>query len=80
MKGALFLKNENRIRHPCGIFDNIDETNRLQLIDFRFYNFTFGRMDIPTILVDRDRIRPSVSVMFKNVRIKFRNFIIRPGE
>ena len=33
MNGALFLENGNRIRHPSGVFNGIDKTGLLELID-----------------------------------------------
>ncbi len=76
----MFLENGNGIGHPCGVFDKINETSLLELIDFSFDSFTFGSMDRPLLLAKRDDIRPSVNVMFNNGRIKSWNFIIRRGE
>jgi len=79
-EGCLFLKNENMIGYTYGVFNGIDETSLLELIDFSFDSFTFGSMDRPLLLAKRDDIRPSVNVMFNNGRIKSWNFIIRRGE
>lgn len=64
------------IRHPCCVFNRIDETNILELIDLSFYNFTFGRMDRPLTSMDKGGIRPSVNVMLNNGRINYRHFKI----
>ena len=35
MNGALFLRNGNRIGNPCGVFNGIDETIFLEIINFK---------------------------------------------
>jgi len=70
----LFLENNNRIRHPCGVFSGIDETKLLDLIDLRFDSFTFGRMDRHLFVADKYGIRPSVDMMFDNGGIEVREF------
>jgi len=77
---ALFLENENGIGHPCGVFDRIDETSLLEIINFGFDNFMLRRMDMPLFLVDGYGIRPSVYMMFNKGRIKSRHFRIRLGK
>lgn len=78
--GALFIKNGNKIGHPCSVFNGIDEASFLELINLRFNSFTFQRMDMPSLLVDRDGIKPSVDVMSNNGRMKPMNFRIILGE
>ena len=80
MNGGLFIENMNGIGHPFGVFDRINETSLLELIDFSFDSFTLERMDRPLFFVDRYGIGPSVDMMFNNGGIKSGHLRIIPGE
>ena len=66
--GALFLENGNRIGHPSGVFDGIDKTNLLELIDFSFDNLLSGRINGSQLLMDRIGIGPCIDIVFDNGR------------
>jgi len=53
---SLLLKNMNKIGHPCDVFGGLNETNLLELINFRFDSITLGRMDRNLLLVDGNGI------------------------
>ena len=50
--GALFLEDGNRVGHPSGVFNRINETSLLELIDFGFDSITSGRINGSQILSD----------------------------
>ena len=64
--GALFFEDGNWVGHPSGVFDGINETSLLELIDFGFDSFTSGRMNGYKILTDWIGIRPCVDMVFDN--------------
>ena len=72
--GALFLENGNGVRHPSGVFNGVNETTLLELIDFGFDSITSGRMNGSQLLMDWFGIRPCIDMVFNNGRIKFGNF------
>ena len=43
--GAFFFENGNQIGHPSGVFNGIDKTNLLDLIDLSFDSFLSGRIN-----------------------------------
>ena len=72
--GALFLENENRVGHRSGVFNGIDKTSLLELINFGFDNFSSRRINGYQLLTDRIGIRPCIDMVFNDGRIKFGNF------
>ena len=74
MNGALFFENRNRIGHPSGVFNGIDNTSLLELIDFSFDRFSSGRINGSHLLVDRIGIRPCIDMVFDNGKIKSGHF------
>ena len=78
--GALFLENRNGVRNPSGVFDGVNETSLLELIDFGFNSVTSGRMNGSHLLADWFGVRPGVDMMLDNGRIESGHFRIGPGE
>ena len=78
--GALFLENGNWVGHPSGVFNGIDKTILLELIDFRFDSLSSGRNNGSQLLMDSFGIRPCVDMVFDNGEIESRHFRIGPGE
>ena len=78
--GALFLKNGNWVGHPSGVFNGVNETSLLELIDFGFDSVTSGRMNGSHLLSDWFGVRPGVDMMLDNGRIEPGHFRIGPGE
>ena len=78
--GALFLENGNWVGHPSGVFNGVNETSLLELIDFGFDSVMSGWMNGSQLLTDRIGIRPWVDMVFNNGRIKSGQLTIGPGE
>ena len=80
MDGALFLENGNWVGDPSGVFNGVNETSLLELIDFGLDSVTSGRMNGSQLLTDRFGIRPCVDMVFNNGGIESGHFRIGPGE
>ena len=52
MDGALLLENGNWVGHPSGVFNGVNETSLLKLVDFGFDSVTSGRMNVSQLLTD----------------------------
>ena len=78
--GALFLENENWIGHPSGVFDGIDKTSLLELIDLSFDSLSSGRINGSQILTDLASVRSCVDMMLENGGIESGHFRVGPGE
>ena len=74
MDGALFLENRNRIGHPSGVFNGVDKTILLELINFGFDSFSSGRINGSQLLMDMIGIRPCIDMVFNNGRINSGHF------
>ena len=78
--GALFLKNGNWVGHPSGVFNGVNETSLLKLVDFGFDSVTSGRMNGSQLLTDWFGVRPCIDVVFDNGGIESGHFRIGLGE
>ena len=78
--GALFLENGNWVGYPSGVFNGVNETSLLKLVDFGFDSITSGRMNGSQLLTDRFGIRPCVDMVFDDGGIESGHFRIGPGE
>jgi len=78
--GSLFLENGNWVGYPSGVFNGVNETNLLELIDFGFDSVTSGRMNGSQLLTDWFGIRPCVDMVFDNGGIESGHFGVGLGE
>ena len=72
--GALFFEDGNWVGHPSGVFDGVNETSLLELIDLSFDGFTSRGMNGSQPLTDRNGIKTCVDVVFDNGRIESGHF------
>ena len=78
--GALFLEDGNWVGHPSGVFNGLNKTKLLELIDFGFDSITSGRINGSQFLTDWVGIGPCVDMMFDDGGIESEHFGVGPGE
>ena len=72
--GALFFHDGNRVGNLRCVSDSVDKPDFVKLVNFSFYFFCLGWVQLMLFLADWGYVWPSVNMVLYDGRTKPRNF------